>query len=78
MVSSDDLKKLENAINEDFGKLRLPVRIEIIKFSSTPTYALEHNLAYLKTVSKGEHLRVWEIVDEHYTKWLREIDIMST
>jgi hypothetical protein len=75
LVSKNDLKKLEDSINEDFEKAGLPVEIIVQKFTSTPTYALEHSLAYLKTVSKSAHLRIWEIVNEHFRKWLKELGI---
>jgi hypothetical protein len=77
MVSSNDLKKLESSINEDLRKASLSVKIEIKKYSSTPTEALEHSLHYLNTLSKEAHLKLYEVIEKHYTKWRKELG-MST
>jgi hypothetical protein len=73
MVSTDDLKKLENAINEGLRKASLSVKIEIKKYSPTPTEALEHSLHYLNTLDKEAHLKLYGIIDQHYTKCRKEL-----
>lgn len=77
MVTTEDLEKLEAYINENLTTANLPVRIAIKQFTSTPIYSLEHSLMYFRTVDKGAHLRVWEIVNEHFTKWLKDLEIMT-
>jgi len=66
------LMQLQETINEDLMKARLPeIRIDGFRL---PDQALE--ITFERETVTGENRdRLWEIIDAHYKKLLRELEL---
>ncbi len=72
MATPKKLLELQQTINEDLTKARLPeVRIEGFKL---PDQALE--IVFERETATGENKeKLWEIINTHYRKLLRDLDL---
>jgi hypothetical protein len=72
MPSPKKLIQLQETINEDLLKARLPeIRIDGFKL---PDQALE--ITFERETVTGENKdRLWEIINSHYKKMLRELEL---
>ncbi len=72
MPTPKKLIQLQETINEDLTKARLPeIRIDGFRL---PDQALE--IAFERETVTGENRdRLWEIINAHYKKLLRELEL---